>query len=124
MKRALLIAVAVAIGWYGNAYRSKHQQGEALFDVAWSKSAGSGAGSFTCDGRTYCSHMTVAKQRPAGHRVDLGAGGMVVEQRAGEGWLGALLVGDPLLLGRQQLMAKPAPEALLVAVVACVAARS
>jgi len=57
MNRALLIATVVAVGWYGN-YHYRHHGGAPLFDAAWSQSAASRTGSFTCDGRTYCSQMT------------------------------------------------------------------
>ena len=61
MKRFLLIAIVVAVGWYGN-YRYNHHRGEPLFDVARSEAAESDGASFTCDGRTYCSQMTSCEE--------------------------------------------------------------
>jgi hypothetical protein len=62
MKRLLLMAIVVAVGWYGNEYRYKHARGEPVFNVAWSKVAESDAGSFSCDGRTHCSQMTSCEE--------------------------------------------------------------
>ena len=61
MKRTLLIAIMVGIGWYGN-YLYRHDGGEPAFNLAWSGSAQSEAASFTCDGRAYCSQMTSCEE--------------------------------------------------------------
>ncbi len=62
-----------------------------------------------------------AEQGRAGDGVDKGAGALFVQVRSGEGALGALLEGDLLLRGGQQLKAQPLPEGGLVAAVAGVA---
>jgi hypothetical protein len=62
MKRLFLIAIVVALGWYGNYRYSQHQGKSMLNFAAWSQPAGSDAGSFTCDGRTHCSQMTSCEE--------------------------------------------------------------
>jgi len=60
MKNLLLIAVIIAIGWYGNQrYKERRLAQEVAKPVHESvQLAQSSAGNFQCDGRTHCSQMT------------------------------------------------------------------
>jgi len=61
LKKIILILIVVAVGWYGNYRYYRHQPQAETFSAAdhsESQPAQSNAGSFKCDGRTHCSHMT------------------------------------------------------------------
>jgi hypothetical protein len=61
VKRLLLIAVVIAVGWYGNYHFGNHDR-QPLFDIAWSRLADTDSASFRCDGRTRCSQMTSCEE--------------------------------------------------------------
>lgn len=61
MKRVFLIAIVVALGWYGN-YRYQQYQGDMFNVAASSQPAESDPATFTCDGRTHCSQMTSCEE--------------------------------------------------------------
>ena len=57
MMRFLLIAAAITAGWYAIRW-SDADRSEPMLTVAQvQRSAEPDAGSFACDGRTYCSEM-------------------------------------------------------------------
>jgi hypothetical protein len=58
MKKLVLIAAVVALGWYGHDWYRRHQGESVLGLVSWPRPAQSTVASFRCDGRTHCSHMT------------------------------------------------------------------
>lgn len=66
--------------------------------------------------------LVVAAEQPcARDDVDEPAAAFLIEMRAGEGTLGALLEGEPSLLPCQDAFVEPGPKALFVALVAGVA---
>ena len=63
MKKFIIIAIILAIGWYGN-YLYKQQGSiitqQSLTDLAYSGKAVTS--SFKCDGRIHCSQMTSCEE--------------------------------------------------------------
>lgn len=60
MKKFIVIAIVVVLGWYGNYYFKQHLQ-QQMFVEANNVNAQPLKGNvdtFQCDGRTHCSQMT------------------------------------------------------------------
>ncbi|WP_299697024.1 excalibur calcium-binding domain-containing protein [Hydrocarboniphaga sp.] len=60
MKKFLILAIVIALGWYGNARykQSRHEATYAESKGEETQTLESNTGQFQCDGRTYCSQMT------------------------------------------------------------------
>jgi hypothetical protein len=60
MKNLVVIAVIIAIGWYGNQRYKEHRLAQEVAKPIHepASTTQSSASNFRCDGRTYCSQMT------------------------------------------------------------------
>jgi hypothetical protein len=63
MKKLILIAIILALGWYGNYLYKQHGSiftQQSLTDLAYNNTTNTTK--FKCDGRTYCSQMTSCEE--------------------------------------------------------------